>query len=230
MRYQKCVGDRQLNHKIILFFIFLFALLPCRAHAYENVLFYRDSKVNYIDLASTKCSFMIDDTYTWSVSKVGATLKISALGLSKRGRLTYCFCPGVDDTLYNLSYSNSLKFDDLYTNGNQIANRDTFIGLIFNSSPVMHGADLLLNDRSYEPLQLFVRGGKGQQLFVNEWTETDNASFQMINKFKYLTLNLGYYNNRYLTREKDSYSVGLVFSHFNISYQKKRLRVRFRYS
>ena len=34
-----------------------------------------DSKVNYIDLASTKCSFMIDDTYTWSVSKVGATLK-----------------------------------------------------------------------------------------------------------------------------------------------------------
>ena len=117
----------------------------------------------------------------------------------------------MDDTLYNLSYSNSLKFDDLYTNGNQIANRDTFIGAIFNSSPVMHGADLLLNDRSYEPLQLFVRGGKGQQLFVNEWTETDNASFQMINKFKYLTLNLGYYNNRYLTREKDSYSVGLVF-------------------
>ncbi len=221
MRYQKCLGDYTVNDKILFFLLLFTAILPSTAQAYENVLFYRDSKVNYIDLSSTQCSFMIDDTYTWSVSKVGSTLKVTALGLSKRGALLIVFCPGVKDTLYNLSYSNSLKFDDLYSNGNQIANRDTFLGAIFNSSPVMRGADLLINDRSYDPLQLFVRGGKGKQLFVNEWTETDNTSVQMINKFKYLTLNLGYYNNRYLTREKDSYSVGLVFSHFNISYQKR---------
>ncbi len=206
---------------IFYFLLVILTFLPNTALAYENVIFYRDSKVNYIDLDSTKCSFMIDDTYTWSVNKVGSSLKVTALGLSKRGALLIVFCPGLEDTLYNLSYNNSLKFDDLYSNGNQIANRDTFLGAILNSSPVMHGADILINDRSYEPLQLFVRGGKGQQLFVNEWTETNNTSFQMINKFKYLTLNLGYYNNRYLTREKDSYSVGLVFPHFNISYQKR---------
>ena len=221
MRYQKRSGYKQLRCIWLILLVQIFWILPESAMAYENIMFYRDSKVNYIDLDSTKCSYMIDDTYTWSVSQVGAILKVRALGLSKRGALLIVFCPGRDDTLYNLSYSNTLKFDDLYSNGNQIANRDTFAGAILNSSPVRHGLDLLINDRSYDPLQLFLRGGKGQQLLINDWTETNNTSVQMINKFKHITLNLGYYNNKYLTREKDSYSVGLVFSRFNLTYQKR---------
>ena len=221
MRYQKRSGDKQLRYIWLILLASFFWILPEKAMSYENIMFYRDSKVNYIDLDSTKCSYMIDDTYTWSVSQVGAILKVRALGLSKRGALLIVFCPGRDDTLYNLSYSNTLKFDDLYSNGNQIANRDTFVGAILNSSPVRHGLDLLINDRSYDPLQLFLRGGKGQQLLINDWTETNNTSVQMINKFKHITLNLGYYSNKYLTREKDSYSVGLVFSRFNLTYQKR---------
>ena len=106
MRYQKRSGYKQLRYIWLILLVQIFWILPESAMAYENIMFYRDSKVNYIDLDSTKCSYMIDDTYTWSVSQVGAILKVRALGLSKRGALLIVFCP--DETILSTIYPTAI--------------------------------------------------------------------------------------------------------------------------
>ena len=214
MRCQKWIE----HCKLIL--LILFTVTPISLVADELLYFYRDSKTNYVELSSVECSYMIDDTYSWEVDKVGATLKVTALGLSKRGALLIVFCPGKEDNVYSLSYSNTLKFDDINSNGNLISNRNTYIGTILNSSPTKTGVDLLLNDRSYEQFQLFVRGGKGRQMFTNEWTPTNNGSFQVVHKFDKITVNYGISENRYLSRQKNTTTAGFVVPHFNLTFKQ----------
>jgi hypothetical protein len=129
--------------------------------AADEIIFFPDMTYRSIAIPDPSCSFIIDLTVNYSITKLDTAIDVKALGVDTTGALLIVMCPNKVDSEYVLSFQNISSQSDLAPELNAVVPADAY----FESSVsrTYSGQTTLTNrlvDRTYKPVQFQLEHGQ----------------------------------------------------------------------
>ena len=120
-----------------------------------------DANHKTIPLPDASCSFIIDSTLNFSVTKIAQTIHVEALAQGTTGALLIVMCPGVPDAEYSLVYHNISSQAATTAETNPILHPDAYLESTGTRSG--SGDAAWTNrwiDRTFRPAQIQIEDGR----------------------------------------------------------------------